>query len=110
MRQLLLVVCVSSCAANVDVSVGDPGEDAVPGSGLTEADTQGAEADRTAIEARVCASGATTLGIDVSYYQDTINWTSVRNAGVRFAFVRLSDGEVFHDPKFSANWTGARQA
>ena len=109
MRTLLLR-CLASCTANVDIVAGDPDEDSVTGSGLSEADTKGAESDRTAIEARVCASGATTLGIDVSYYQGTFNWTTVKNAGVKFAFIRLSDGDVFNDPKFTANWNGAKQA
>jgi GH25 family lysozyme M1 (1,4-beta-N-acetylmuramidase) len=106
----LLLLCLASCTASVDIVAGDPEEDSVAGAGLTEADTQGAEADRTYIEARVCASGATTLGIDVSYYQGAINWTAVKNAGVKFAFIRLSDGDVFQDPKFAANWNGAKQA
>lgn len=110
MRSCLLLLCLASCTADVDIVAGDPGEDSVAGAGLTEADTQGASADRTLIEARVCADGATTLGIDVSYYQGTINWTTVKNAGVKFAFIRVSDGDVFTDPKFSTYWTGAKQA
>ena len=109
----LLLLCLASCTADVDIVAGDPDEDSVAGAGLTAADVEGLEgpdADRAYIEARVCANGATTLGIDVSYYQGVINWTTVRNAGVRFAFIRLSDGDVFQDPKFTANWNGAKQA
>ncbi|HEU4614201.1 MAG TPA: GH25 family lysozyme, partial [Kofleriaceae bacterium] len=89
--------------------VGDPPEDSVAGDGLAPDQDDGG-GDLAQIEARVCATGATTLGIDVSYYQGNINWTSVKNAGVQFAFVRLSDGDVFQDPKFTANWNGAKQA
>jgi GH25 family lysozyme M1 (1,4-beta-N-acetylmuramidase) len=56
----------------------------------------------------VCPTGATTLGIDVSYFQGDINWTSVKNAGIKFAFVRVSDGNTFLDPKFQQNWNGAK--
>src|ERR687892_580952 len=33
------------------------------------------------------AQAATTPGIDVSRYQGSINWTSVRNAGIQFAYI-----------------------
>lgn len=55
-----------------------------------------------------CASGATIKGIDVSYYQENIDWAQVRADGVEFAFIRVSDGVGFADPKFERNWTEAR--
>ncbi len=60
--------------------------------------------------ARVCAAGPTTKGIDVSYYQGTIDWAKVKNAGVEFAFVRVSDGLANIDSKFTQNWSGSRAA
>jgi GH25 family lysozyme M1 (1,4-beta-N-acetylmuramidase) len=60
--------------------------------------------------ARVCAAGPTTKGIDVSYYQGTIDWAKVKAAGVAFAFVRVSDGLANIDSKFSQNWSGTRAA
>src|SRR6478672_2673131 len=32
------------------------------------------------------------VGIDVSHYQLTINWTSVKNAGIAFAWAKATDG------------------
>ncbi len=58
----------------------------------------------------VCPDGETTYGIDVSYYQGNIDWQAVRDDGVRFAFIRVSDGTGFEDPKFQQNWEGARAA
>lgn len=52
----------------------------------------------------------TTAGIDVSYYQGDIEWSRVRSAGVAFAFIRISDGATIADPRFVANWRGAKQA
>ncbi|HEX3346420.1 MAG TPA: GH25 family lysozyme, partial [Polyangiaceae bacterium] len=40
----------------------------------------------------VCAAGTTVKGVDVSSYQGTINWASVKAAGIDFAFARISDG------------------
>jgi len=61
-------------------------------------------------EATVCGSGPTLKGIDVSKYQGTINWTSVAGDGVKFAFVRVSDGTTYRDSQFAANWAGTRAA
>jgi lysozyme len=57
-----------------------------------------------------CPAGPTTPGIDVSYYQETIDWQRVRRAGIRFAFIRLSDGVAVRDPRFATNWAEARRA
>jgi lysozyme len=57
-----------------------------------------------------CQLGPTTPGIDVSYYQETIDWPRVRRAGIRFAFIRLSDGATLRDARFAVNWAEARQA
>jgi GH25 family lysozyme M1 (1,4-beta-N-acetylmuramidase) len=55
--------------------------------------------------------GATRIqGIDVSYYQGTPNWGSVRAAGKQFAIVRVSDGTGFLDPQFANNWRNAQNA
>ena len=56
--------------------------------------------------ATVCGSGETVKGVDVSYYQGTIDWAKVANDGVEFAFVRVSDGLTYEDSKFAANWQG----
>ncbi|MFO0758001.1 MAG: GH25 family lysozyme [Byssovorax sp.] len=59
---------------------------------------------------RQCALGPTLLGIDVSYYQETIDWPAAAQAGVAFAFARVSDGSGFSDPDFARNWAGMRAA
>jgi lysozyme len=57
-----------------------------------------------------CEPGPTTPGIDVSYHQQTIDWQRVWRAGIRFAFIRLSDGANLRDPRFARNWAEARRA
>ena len=57
-----------------------------------------------------CPIGPTTPGIDVSYYQEAIDWPRVRRAGIRFAFIRLSDGAQLRDTRFATNWAEARRA
>ena len=49
-------------------------------------------------------------GIDVSYYQGTIDWQSVKDAGTAFAFARATYGTTKVDPKFAENWQVMRNA
>lgn len=70
----------------------------------------GDEIVEDADELRVCAKGPTVEGVDVSYYQGTVNWPSVRAAGRRFAIARISDGATFNDPTFQRNWSGIKAA
>src|ERR1700733_6386449 len=57
----------------------------------------------------VCGTGPTVEGIDVSYYQGTIDWASAKADGVVYAFIRVSDG-TFDDPNFATYWAGTRTA
>ena len=49
-------------------------------------------------------------GIDVSYWQGDIDWRQVREAGIRFAFIKATEGGDHLDPKFRENWHGAKRA
>ena len=49
-------------------------------------------------------------GIDVSYYQGTIDWPAVAATDIRFAVVRLSDGVGTRDSQFVRNWQESRRA
>ncbi len=88
---LLLAACgpLVACAAEVLPSDGDVGA-------ATE-------------ELRVCADGDTVRGIDVSHWQGAIDWGSVAGAGIRFAFIRVSDGTGTMDDQFHRNWPEARR-
>ena len=57
----------------------------------------------------VCADGPTLEGIDVSYYQGTIDWDAVAADGIDFAIIRVSDGIGFEDPQFDRNWSEAQR-
>ena len=52
--------------------------------------------------------GPTLPGIDVSHWQDTIDWQKVAGAGKRFAFLKATDGHDYLDPTFATNRSGAR--
>ena len=47
-------------------------------------------------------------GIDVSYWEAGIDWKKVRGDGIRFVFVKATEGEQYVDPTFDDNWLGAK--
>ena len=49
-------------------------------------------------------------GIDVSHFQGNIDWTSVKNAGITFAFTKATEGVSFTDNMFTTNMSGATAA
>jgi lysozyme len=49
-------------------------------------------------------------GIDVSHWQGTINWSSVRSAGTAFAFCKATETTSYKDPTFDTNWAGMKSA
>jgi lysozyme len=44
------------------------------------------------------------FGIDVSHYQGNIVWEKVSNQGIRFVYMKATQGEQFYDPTFERNW------
>jgi GH25 family lysozyme M1 (1,4-beta-N-acetylmuramidase) len=48
------------------------------------------------------------LGTDVSGYQPSINWTTVQNAGVTFAWAKATEGTGYTNPDFVSQENGAR--
>lgn len=59
----------------------------------------------------VCALHPSTVkGMDVSSYETSIDWPTAKANGIDFAFIRVSDGLQYHDPKFATYWAGAAAA
>ncbi len=46
-------------------------------------------------------------GIDVSKYQGDIDWNAVRNSGVKFVWIKATEGGDYLDEKFAQNWAMA---
>lgn len=49
-------------------------------------------------------------GIDVSHWQENIDWSKVYEAGYRFAFVKATEGVGWVDPNFVINMVNGRNA
>src|SRR4051812_33196617 len=56
------------------------------------------------------SASARMSGIDVSHFQQEIDWQQVRRAGIAFAFIKASEGINVVDPMFDHNWHGAKAA
>jgi len=59
--------------------------------------------------------GSGTLGIDVSKYQPSINWASVKASGISYVIIRCgyrgaSTGVLIQDPYFTSHIKGAKAA
>lgn len=62
-----------------------------------------------------CTAGPCKIGVDVSAWQNEINWPLVKAAGVEFAMIRLAwrgstAGAINEDDYASANYRGAKDA
>jgi len=56
------------------------------------------------------ASAAFIQGIDVYSGDGSVNWTSVKNGGYSFAFVKATEGVNFTDSRFNTNMAAANAA
>lgn len=53
---------------------------------------------------------ATVPGIDVSGHQGNVNWTDNWNQGIRFAYVKATEGTSYTNPYFPQQYNGSHQA
>lgn len=49
-------------------------------------------------------------GIDAARFQGHMNWRQIRRQGVRFAWLKATEGGDLLDPEFRANWRAAKRA
>ena len=60
---------------------------------------------------RAAAPGAVnyTRGVDVSHHQQTIDWQKVAAAGIKYAYIKATEGATGVDARFADNWAGTAQ-
>lgn len=49
------------------------------------------------------------LGIDVSHYQGEIDWATMANQNIDFAFIKATEGSTYVDDYFESNWDNAKK-
>ncbi|KAG6841495.1 hypothetical protein C0991_010353 [Blastosporella zonata] len=57
--------------------------------------------------ASIAVNAAAPQGIDVSSYQPSVNWATVKANGVQFAYIKATEGTSYINPDFSSQYTGA---
>ncbi|PRY11280.1 lysozyme [Pontibacter ummariensis] len=58
----------------------------------------------------VWPEGHTIYGVDVSHYQQEIDWHKVRESEMVFTFIKATEGETLKDKLFQQNWEQAGEA
>ncbi|MBO4813212.1 glycoside hydrolase family 25 [Candidatus Saccharibacteria bacterium] len=53
--------------------------------------------------------GNALKGVDISSYQGDVNMKSLSNQGVRFAYIKATEGSSHVDERFEANWKNVEQ-
>ena len=58
----------------------------------------------------VSPNGARAQGVDVSKYNGAVDWNQAKNAGIKFALIKVGSTKSGIDPNFDANIRGAQAA
>lgn len=59
---------------------------------------------------QVCPGSATVRGIDVSGYDPHTDWIKVSSLGIKFAFIKATEGTGYINPNFTRDWSLAPKA
>ncbi|MBQ3412937.1 MAG: glycosyl hydrolase family 25 [Oscillospiraceae bacterium] len=51
-----------------------------------------------------------TIGVDISSYQADVDMEKLREQGIRFVFIKATEGSSSQDEMFPANWENAKNA
>ena len=57
---------------------------------------------------RITPDEAMIEGLDVSHWQSSINWQKMKSAGVKFIYLKCSEGTYYKDDTFANNYKNAR--
>ncbi|MEN3305483.1 MAG: hypothetical protein V7603_1685 [Micromonosporaceae bacterium] len=87
---------------------------AVPdGGGWARAGTPPGTAPARPLRASALPPGYNVLGIDVSshdHHRGAINWPGVAGSGVKFAYIKATEGSTYTNPYFAGDYAAARNA
>jgi lysozyme len=48
-------------------------------------------------------------GIDLSHHQGIVDWNTLRNERLAFAYIKATEGGTYQDPLFTKNWEEAKR-
>ena len=111
----LLAATAAGCGNGSDVSWSgvppyqSPTPTGTATGGGTPTPTPGATPTPLPSQATEC-SGPMISGVDVSDSQGTVDWNAAAGAGIRFAWIKATQGDSYVASTFAANWAGAKAA
>ncbi len=50
------------------------------------------------------------LGLDVSSWQGTVNWSVVSNNGAKFGYIKATEGVAYKNPNYTSQYNGSKAA
>jgi GH25 family lysozyme M1 (1,4-beta-N-acetylmuramidase) len=113
---LALTVVLSTASAGIATgapALADTGTRPQPGSAYAGSTLRShhspAVANSTAQPA-ITNSATRTLGIDVSSYQGNVDWVGQAKFGIRFAYVKATEGTSYTNPYFAQQYNGSYNA
>lgn len=96
--------------ADADTATPDVAPSSSAPAGTPLADAAPTDATSTVTAPTDAAQAAPIRGIDVSHYQGSVDWPTVADAGVVFAYAKATEGVTYVDPRFAANAAAAPAA
>ncbi len=54
--------------------------------------------------------GSFVKGVDISSYQEDVDFTALRSEGIEFAFIKATEGAEHTDTSFASKWSEAEAA
>jgi len=103
---LAATTLLASGATFADAASGHPRSDRAMSDGARQ------RAGRRACSAETPPTGTETFlrGVDVSHWNETIDWNQVKAAGIEFAYAKATQRVDFEDPMYATYKTDARTA
>ncbi|MCQ2517411.1 MAG: glycosyl hydrolase family 25 [Lachnospiraceae bacterium] len=59
---------------------------------------------------RLFVGSRDVCGVDVSHYQGEIDWQKLNSQGIRFAYIKATEGSSYTDDYYAINLAGAKEA
>ncbi|MGW8380164.1 lysozyme [Streptomyces sp. ODS28] len=103
---LALVPAVSAQAADGGGRAGGGGERIRPGEAYMGVGVRQHEGDHTD-GSRPRMLDATVEGVDVSSHQGNVNWSTLWNSGVKWAYTKATEGTGYKNPYFAQQYNGS---
>ena len=54
--------------------------------------------------------GNSTIGVDISTYQADVSMEALKEQDIRFVYIKATEGSIYQDDMFEANWENAEKA